>query len=293
MSPPLLTIITPTWNRKHLLPRLHDSLLSQDAPEGSFEWLVVDDGSTDGTAEYIRSLVGGSPFRLRFIQQANGGKHRALNRGVQEIVSPWVLVVDSDDWIVPKGISLAIEEIREAETDRYICAIIAPCDFGPGIKVICPLANAPVSYAEMHNNNRIVDSSIIIRASSLRSFPFPEIEGEKFISESSFYARAFREKVIRLSETRIIRAQYQEGGLSALSVSIRCANPLGCLYTYRMQTEAGTRRVRSLLNYHRFYWHAVWRGRAPGRNGFHPSLLWSMFGAGLFLKDQWQLLWNR
>ena len=68
---PLITIYTPTYNRKNLLPRLYDSLCNQTCKE--FVWLVVDDGSTDGSETLINQWKLDSPFQIQYIYKENGG----------------------------------------------------------------------------------------------------------------------------------------------------------------------------------------------------------------------------
>ena len=76
----LFTLFTPTFNRRHTLLRLFESLEAQTFRD--FEWLVVDDGSTDGTGEFLRELESRASFPLRYHYQPNGGKHVASNRAV-------------------------------------------------------------------------------------------------------------------------------------------------------------------------------------------------------------------
>ena len=72
----MITIMTPTYNRAYVLPRLYDSLCQQTRQD--FEWLVIDDGSTDGTAELIFDYRVKSDFSINYFYKENGGKHRAL-----------------------------------------------------------------------------------------------------------------------------------------------------------------------------------------------------------------------
>ena len=78
---PFITILTPTYNRASLLPRLFDSLLRQTNKD--FEWIVVDDGSTDDTREVVANLKEkcGGAFPMGYVYKANGGKHMAINIG--------------------------------------------------------------------------------------------------------------------------------------------------------------------------------------------------------------------
>ena len=80
---PFITILTPTYNRASLLPRLFDSLLRQTNKD--FEWIVVDDGSTDDTREVVANLKEkcGGAFPMGYVYKANGGKHMAINIGAE------------------------------------------------------------------------------------------------------------------------------------------------------------------------------------------------------------------
>lgn len=93
-----MTILTPTYNRAYILKNALDSLCRQTDPD--FEWIIVDDGSTDNTEQLVRAwLAEPLPFPLHYIKQENGGKHRALNRGVLSAVYDYVLILDSDDYL--------------------------------------------------------------------------------------------------------------------------------------------------------------------------------------------------
>ena len=73
MSAPLSTVFTPTYNRRHTLPRVFASLCAQTCKD--FEWLIVDDGSSDGTPELVEGYAHAADFPVRLIVQANGGEH--------------------------------------------------------------------------------------------------------------------------------------------------------------------------------------------------------------------------
>jgi glycosyltransferase involved in cell wall biosynthesis len=115
------TLCTPTFNRAHLLHRVHDSLKAQTFKD--FEWVLVDDGSTDGT----RALVEGwmaepHPFPIRYFQQEHGHKKTAVNRGVREAKGELLLTVDSDDPLLPdclEAIDRAWAAIPEAERPSF------------------------------------------------------------------------------------------------------------------------------------------------------------------------------
>lgn len=90
----LVSVITPTYNRAYCLGRTLDSALAQTYPH--LEIVVVDDGSTDGTAELVRTRYGHEP-RVRYLRQENGGVSAARNRGLREARGAYLAFLDSDD----------------------------------------------------------------------------------------------------------------------------------------------------------------------------------------------------
>lgn len=92
---PLFTVFTPTYNRAHTLPRVYDSIASQDFRD--FEWLIVDDGSTDNSEELVSQWIEEADFPIRYLRQSHGHKKTAFNRGVREACGELFLCLDSDD----------------------------------------------------------------------------------------------------------------------------------------------------------------------------------------------------
>lgn len=97
MDKPYITILTPVYNRAALLPRLFESLLCQSFKD--FEWIAVDDGSTDNTREVLADLKrrSGDAFHMSCLYKENGGKHMAINMGVARARGDLFFIVDSDD----------------------------------------------------------------------------------------------------------------------------------------------------------------------------------------------------
>lgn len=92
-----ITVLTPTYNRGGSIQKLYTSLDNQSIKD--FEWLIVDDGSLDDTAQVVRKVQKSADFRIRYIYKENGGKHTALNEGIKNIESDLTFIVDSDDWL--------------------------------------------------------------------------------------------------------------------------------------------------------------------------------------------------
>lgn len=93
-----ITVFTPTYNRGYCLERLFKSLLDQTFKD--FEWLIIDDGSTDNTEKLVENFQKScKDFPIIYKKTENGGKHRAINRGMSLVNGEMILFMDSDDWL--------------------------------------------------------------------------------------------------------------------------------------------------------------------------------------------------
>ena len=110
-----LTIFTPTYNRAYTLPRLYKSLCQQTAQD--FEWLVVDDGSTDETQMLFNTWLEEGKIPIRYITKENGGKPSAYNIAAKEAKGELFLCVDSDDYLVDNAVEKVLNNWET--TDEY------------------------------------------------------------------------------------------------------------------------------------------------------------------------------
>ncbi len=102
MSEPLITVFTPTYNRADCINRVYESLEAQTFRD--FEWLVVDDGSGDGTESVMQDFAESASFPVRYEKQAHAGKHVAWNRAVRDARGKFFVTADSDDAFLPESL---------------------------------------------------------------------------------------------------------------------------------------------------------------------------------------------
>ncbi len=122
-------VFTATYNRAHVLHRVYDSLRAQTFRD--FEWLVVDDGSTDGTGALVAAWRAEADFPIRYHYQENRGKHVACNRAVAEARGRCFLTLDSDDACVPQALARLNrywEEIPEREQPGFSAVTVLCMD---------------------------------------------------------------------------------------------------------------------------------------------------------------------
>lgn len=117
----LLTIFTPTFNRAHTLHRVYDSLCRQTCK--NFRWLVIDDGSTDGTEALINQLSNNGPFKVEYIKKENGGLYTGYNTAYANIDSELNVCIDSDDFMPDDAVEI-IESTWQAKGGKQYAGII-------------------------------------------------------------------------------------------------------------------------------------------------------------------------
>lgn len=96
---------TPSYNRATYLPRAYESLIAQTYKE--FEWIIIDDGSTDNTQDVVESFISeGLLPSIKYIKKRNGGKHTAWQTLMDVVKSDYIITLDSDDTLTPDALSI-------------------------------------------------------------------------------------------------------------------------------------------------------------------------------------------
>lgn len=251
----MLSIITPSYNRSYTLERAFISLKNQTYKD--FEWIIVDDGSVDDTEVICKSFVS-NDFPIRYYKKENGGKHTAVNMGVKVAKGDYILILDSDDSLPSQSVEIIHSYCLQVDQD---------CSFG-GV----------AGYMAHHNGDvighgcerRVIDSNAIdirylhhlkgdmcevFRASILREFTFPEVEGERFCPESLLWNRIALHYKLRYFPEVVYYRDYLDGGLTDNIIKIRMKSPLLTCMCYAEQSRLRipfVQRMKSAINYWRF-----------------------------------------
>ena len=211
-----ITVFTPAYNRAHTLEALYRSLQKQTFR--GFEWLIVDDGSTDGTGELVRSWQSeGSTFPVRYVWQENGGKCRAINRGLELAEGELFFTVDSDDYLLPDALEQAARWEAELPKDVLFCAISGNLGTAPGQT---PNEALPEPYYDGTALDRygVVtgERALLFYTEVHRKYPYPVCEGERFMTEAVAWNRMAADgwKIRFYNEILTIYA-YQPDGLTS------------------------------------------------------------------------------
>lgn len=253
-----ITVFTPAYNRENTLGRLYNSLLIQDYKE--FEWIIVDDGSLDNTEELVASWIKQRKINIRYYKQVNGGKHRAINRGLAHASGELFFIVDSDDYLLENSLSLVKKYYQDIKSNDDIIGLVGfRCHpngqiFGGGL----PKKTIDADIFEIHDkyNLKAVDKAKIIKTNEFRKFLFPDIKGENFVAESIIWNRMALNYKYRYIDEAIYVCEYLEHGLSYNSIRNRRKNSrYSCLLYNELMVNPNASiktKLRAAINYWRF-----------------------------------------
>ncbi|WP_314272528.1 glycosyltransferase family A protein [Hoylesella shahii] len=251
-----LTILTPTYNRATLLARLYESIKSQHYKD--FEWLIVDDGSTDATKTVVENFVNEKAIRIRYLYKRNGGKHTALNLGVKNASGDFILIADSDDLLLPNSVSMLFEKSKLLEYHSDLAGIVGVNCTVDGSRIGSGLPQEVIecSPIEIRYLHRVTgDLSEVYKTSVLKEFPFPEYPDEKFCPEVLVWNRIGKKyKLLYFNEVVYIR-DYQDGGLTAKITKIRMKSPIASTTCYAEMLSLDIPlkdKLKAAVNYWRF-----------------------------------------
>ena len=237
-----VTVFTPTYNRGYILDHLYESLCGQS--DYRFDWLIIDDGSTDHTESLVNMWINSEKrFPIQYWKVPNAGKQRAINQAVQMIQTEYIFIVDSDDYLTADAIEKVnrwLTEIDGRQDLAGVSGIRGNKDYQP----IGDEAGFAGEYIEANNLERSryrlsADMAEIYRVDLLRRFPFPVWPGEKFVPEAVVWDEiALQGYKIRWYKDIIYICEYLEDGLTKGSWNLLKNNPMGyaMLFDHQLKT---------------------------------------------------------
>ena len=227
----MITIFTPTYNRGYILKRLYNSLKKQS--NKNFEWIIVDDGSTDNTTEIVDNWMKENIINIKYYKQENQGKMIAHNLGVEKAKGELFVCVDSDDWLNKDAVSIVLDYWHKNNQNGII-------------GIVCPRVDKNNNFIGRFPTKKLIkstlidlygkyglkgDTMLIYKTSIIKKYSFPKIEDEKFIPETYLYDKLDQEGELLLLNEKLYNVEYLQDGYSKNIKKIIKKNPKGyCLY---------------------------------------------------------------
>lgn len=225
----MITILTPTYNRGYIIKKAYESLIKQTNTD--FEWLVIDDGSTDDTKKIFKELLKKKEINIRYYKKKNGGKHTAINYGVDKAKGSYILILDSDDYLTENAVETIQKYVKKYDRDETIACLSFLRKYDNG-KTIGKEYNGTEIISDYvtfkHNKGFNGDMAEVFKTKILKKFPFPVFGEERFLSEAIVWNKIAFEYNSVFINIGIYICEYLADGLSKNILINRIKCPIGC-----------------------------------------------------------------
>jgi len=300
---PLFTVYTPTYNRAHTLHRVFESLQAQTYRD--FEWLVIDDGSTDGTAELMAHYQSEARFPLLYLREPHRGAHHAHNLALRESRGELWLKLDSDDGCLPQALERLQHHWESIPTSQRAAysGVTALCQDQNGVIVGTRFPADPLdcTAAALEYRHKVFGEHWgFLRLDVVRQFPYPEDTPGHFIPESYIWCQVSKRYLTR-HINEVLRVYWMDAPSLVHGRSDPHTNAAGHRLMFKMVLDlesgwffaAPLRLLRAAAQYTRFAWLSGLdlAKQFQGLQSTGGRLLWlAMFPAGtlLFQRDRRQ-----
>lgn len=228
-----LTVFTPTFNRGYIIHQLYHSLQRQTYDD--FEWLVVDDGSTDNTEDLFKTwIIENNKFSIRYYKKKNGGKGRAINYGLDLAKGVMFFNVDSDDYLTDNALEKIINWEKNLPKNEMFCGVVGNLgtseDKTPNspLKSIYRDSNLLERYSEYTKDPIDGERAYVFYTEIFKKYKYPEFDGENFITPAVTWNRMAHDGYkVRIFDDIIWIYKYQADGLTAAGNKNFLNNPQG------------------------------------------------------------------
>lgn len=245
----LLTVFTPTYNRAHTLPRTYQSLRNQD--DYCFEWLIIDDGSTDDTKNIVHSWVEKEKkFKIRYIYKSNGGMHTAYNIAYRNIKTELNVCIDSDDCLAKNAAKKIVETWESIRSKNYAGIIGLDSDMnGEIIGSKFPENLLETTYSTYYGKlGGKGDKKFVYRTDIMHKYPeYPEFEGENYVGIACKFAIIDQDYKMYAMNEVLCNVEYQIDGSTNTMYTQYLKNPKGFAYNRKIMMKYSISKRRLIM----------------------------------------------
>jgi glycosyltransferase involved in cell wall biosynthesis len=264
----LTTIFTATYNRSSHLKILFESLQRQT--NKNFEWILVNDGSTDNTDEVVKELQARANFSFKYYKKENGGKHTAINYGIQYAEGEMWFMVDHDDYLSDDAIEVINEYYPKIKDEEKICAVtfLRHHHDGTPIGTQNNPNNIVTDFCSYRFKYRVKgDRAEVIKTEVFKKYlPFPVFKNEIYATEAILWNRIAKsyDSLFIANKNPIYLCEYLLDGLSLRKTK----NPLFEMLYYNEGTIMNNVPLADKIQFYAHYWKNV----LHAQYGLHKAL---------------------
>lgn len=245
-----ITVFTSTYNRAYIIENLYQSLKRQSFTD--FEWLVIDDGSLDNTQMLFNKWIAEeNAFSIRYFKQENGGKCRAINRGLDLAMGELFFTVDSDDYLTDDALEKVANWFAAINPEGLVQGVVANRGYSAKNtennlfteefldKSLLDIYSYQMGEKKIFNGER----AFIFFTDFHKQYKYPEFDGENFMTEAVAWNRMAHDGYLMRFYNDIIWVyEYKEDGLTKAGSSVFLNNPRG--YGLWLREKAEFERIR-------------------------------------------------
>ena len=241
-----LTVLTPAYNRAHTIGRTYESLCRQTCKD--FEWLVVDDGSTDNTKELVEGWIKENKIPIRYIYQQNQGMHGAHNTAYANITTELNTCIDSDDFMPDDAVENIVSFWKENGSDKYAGIIgLDQMESGEIIGTDFPDDIVETTLQDFYLKGGKGDKKLVYRTDVITKYPpYPLFEGERYVGLAYKYMLIDQDYTLLTLNKPLVTVEYQADGSSYNMFKQYWRNPKGFAF-YRKAEMVTTKSLKRKL----------------------------------------------
>lgn len=230
-----LTIFTPAYNRAHTIGRTYDSLCRQTCKD--FEWLVIDDGSTDNTRQLIEGWIKEARIPIRYILQENQGMHGAHNTAYDNIHTELNTCIDSDDWMPEDAVEKIIKFWHKYGSYKFAGLIgLDQSENGEIVGLKFPDNLKSTTLQNYYAKGGKGDKKLVYRTEVIKKYPpYPLFDGERYVGLAYKYMLVDQDYEMLTINEPLVTVEYQLDGSSYNMYTQYWRNPRG--FSFFRKTE--------------------------------------------------------
>jgi glycosyltransferase involved in cell wall biosynthesis len=232
-----ITVFTPTFNRANTLRDAYKSLLEQTCID--FTWLIIDDGSNDGTKEMVHGWRKERKITISYHWKPNGGMHTAHNLALDLIHTELCFCLDSDDQLKPNAVQSILNFWESNPNRTALAGIVMHENYRNSGKIIgsaFPAGILELTFRDMYYRYMVNgDKLLIYRTELLKNNPYPVFENEVFVALDCKYLLI--DRPLAVLNDSVYKKEYLSDGHSKNVMKAYARNPLGFAFYHNLRMK--------------------------------------------------------
>ena len=245
-----LTIFTPAYNRAYTLHLGYEALLRQTCQD--FEWLIIDDGSTDNTRELVAGWIKENKIPIRYHYQENQGMHGAHNTAYRLITTELNTCIDSDDYMPDDAVEKIVTFWKKYGSNEVAGIIGLDADFQGNI-IGTTFTEKQTTLGNFYTQGGKGDKKMVYRTEIINKYPeYPLFKGEKYVSLGYKYELIEQDYSLLTINEVLVKVEYRPDGSSMNMFRQYIKNPQGFAFIRKSSMQlapTAKRRFMEAIHY--------------------------------------------